>query len=552
MDVPNARSLETCAALTAALLESENSDDRALVRVMDAVSANMPDNHYITDQDIYRGLTAALVQAPARARIFFKSVARALGLSKFELRTKLSSIMRDAAHAAAPWPEQAQSRSLMVRRALLAHNIQLIDNNPRGASNKFNALSEDLFCFARGTAQLFAEFHLAPFTIGAIQTPCMEGISLDTLPTVMALWDNHSANKGVVPGAEHPIFHCNDFDECFPGSPINDIVNGAVKLMIQGQRYGFDETACMRVVSSYLDGYFRAIDGFAQGGANPVEPLKQSFGEAVVPRSVLILLEDVKNRRQRDFLAKYLTRSGSFRNKKPKKPGDTGIENIPLQKMNGDDRKIKAEIERSLREMFLHMGRRPEFDLMAFASRTGSGIGSLGRPRLYACIEIEDDQAERQKIILEFKAPLAAAAEDMVLSRRKVADNGERVADATRELVPEGDPWTGHTHFDGMTWSVKERSRFKTSLDLSSMDSRDLMEVSTYFGMLDAQCHARSDPGRARLTGGSIASQIHDSVTNPGDLKRSLTQAASEITHQLRADYTAFKLDYNAGLYDFG
>ncbi len=552
MDVPNARSLETCAALTAGLLESENSDDRALVRVMDAVGANMPDEHYITDHDIYQGLTAAFVQAPAQARSFFESVARALGLSKLELRAELSSIMREVAHAAAPWPEEAQSRSLMVRRALLAHNIQLIDNNPRGASNKFRALCEDLFCFARGTAQLFAEFHLAPFTIGSIQTPRLEGINLDALPTVMALWDNHPENKGVIPGAEHPIFHCNDFDECFPGSPINDIVNGAVKLMIHGQRYGFDETCRMRVVGRYLDGYLKAIDGFAQGNANPVEPLDQSFGDAVVPQSVLILLEDVKGRTQRNFLAKYLTKKGSFKNKKPKKPGDTGIENIPLQKMNGDDRKIKGEIERSLREMFLHMGRRPEFDLMAFARRTGSGIGSLGRSRLYTCIEIEDKQAERQKIILEFKAPLAAAAEDMDLSRRKVTNNGERIAEATRELVPEGDPWTGHTHFDGMTWSVKERSRFKTSLDLSSMDTRELMEVSTYFGMLDAQCHARSDPGRVHLTGGSIVTQIHDSVTNPGDLKRSLIQAASEITHQLRADYAAFKLDYNAGLYDFG
>ncbi len=552
MDVPKARSFETCAALTAGLLESETSDDCALARVMDAVGVNMPDDHYITDHDIYRGLAAAFVKAPVQARSFFKSVARALGLSRLELRAELSSIMREVAHAAAPWPEEAQSRSPMVRRALLAHNIQLIDNNPRGASNKFRALCEDLFCFARGTAQLFAEFYLTSFTTGSTQTLRIEGIDLDALPRVMALWDNHPENKGVIPGAEHPIFHCNDFDECFPGSPINDIVNAAVKFMVHGQWLGLDETARMRVASSYLDGYLDAIGVFARGGANPAQPLAQSFGDAVVPQAVLTLLEDVKSRTQRNHLGKYLAGNGSFKNREPKKPGDTGIENIPLEKPSGADRKIKSKIERSLREMFLHMGRRPEFELMAFARRAGSGIGSLGRHRLYVCIEIDDDWGERRKIILEFKAPLAAAAEDMDLSRRKLTDNGERVAKATRELVPDGDPWTGHTHFDGVTWSVKERSRFKVSLDLSSMDTRELMEVSTYFGMLDAQCHSRSNPGRAHLTGGSIASHIHDAVTNPDDLKRSLIRSASEITCQMQADYAAFKLDYNAGFYDFG
>ncbi|MCP5076316.1 MAG: DUF2252 domain-containing protein, partial [Rhodobacteraceae bacterium] len=431
-------------------------------------------------------------------------------------------------------------------------NIQLIDDNPGGATNKFRALSENLFCFARGTAQFFAEFHLAPFNSVTTRTQPLKGINLEALPTVMALWDNHPENKGITPGPRGPIFHCNDFDECFPGSPINDIVNGAVKLMIHGQQHGLDETASMRVVRSYLDGYLKAIGGFARGGANPAEPLGQSFGDTVLPQAVLTLLEDVKSRTQQKHLAKYLTKNGSFKNKKPKEPGDTGIENISLQKPNGGDRKIKGQIERSLREICLHLGRRPAFALAAFARRTGSGIGSLGRPRLYACVEIEDNRGERQKIILEFKAALAAAAEDTNLSRRQVTDNGERVADATRELVPEGDPWTGHTHFDGMTWSVKERSRFKASLDLGSMDARELRGVSTYFGMLDAQCHARSDPKLTHLTGDSIASQIHDAVTAPDDLKRSLIQAADEITCQMRADYAAFKLDHNAGFYDFG
>ena len=107
MEISNTRSPETSAALTAGLLESETSGNRALARVMDAVGSTLPDDSYITDQDILRGLTAAFVQAPAQARAFFKSVARALGLSKPELRSELSSVLRAVAHAAAPWPEEA-------------------------------------------------------------------------------------------------------------------------------------------------------------------------------------------------------------------------------------------------------------------------------------------------------------------------------------------------------------------------------------------------------------------------------------------------------------
>ena len=189
---------------------------------------------------------------------------------------------------------KGQARREHVRSTLREDHARRIEQQEKGAKDKFDVLAGSLFKFFRGTALLFYRD--------------MVGEDL-RMPSVLALGDVHPGNFGIMPDENGaPIFGVNDFDETIYAPFTWDIKRGAVGFSLAAKEVGGAKKKQRRkVVKSFVKGYLKAMKRYARHSTEKSEDYRLDNSPKVIRK----LFEEAWEEREEWLWDDYLKGSGN-------------------------------------------------------------------------------------------------------------------------------------------------------------------------------------------------------------------------------------------------
>jgi uncharacterized protein (DUF2252 family) len=403
------------------------------------------------------------------------------------------------------------ARASYVRRALLDYHQGLIADNPTGAKDKFEKMTESPFAFFRGTADLFYRD--------------LQGTDAN-LPTVIANGDVHPGNFGAIPGGDGKLFFSlDDFDEAHSAPFTWDLRRGATGLELISRERGLDDAAREAVRTAFLDGYFSAMKRFAENGSERTQRITVDRAPEPV-KSLLIESADKKRKKALEKLVDLTT--SKFK---------TTDELAPIGARAAD---FQEAIDRFLgtRGPFAPKSAR-HFVVKDVAIKSGSGLGSIGLWRYYVLIEGPSKKPE-DDIVLELKQERPSAlAPYVAASPLRFRSEGARVAAAEQLQLFHGDRYYGETTLDGRSYIVREKSAHKIKVELDELDPDALKAYAATMGRVVAQAHARADRD-AGLGRKQVESRILKS-TAIDRLSAEISAFGVSAADRTQKDHAAFK-----------
>ena len=147
------------------------------------------------------------------------------------------------------------------------------------------------------------------------------------------------------------------------------------------------------------------------------------------------------------------------------------------------------------------------FTVLDVARRVNSGIGSYGVDRFYILLKGEDVLIEEDQdvlsasVILDVKfEPISAVSrildkddpETKAWYDQMFRNEADRAAAAQRALTSYTDPFVGYMVIDGDSYIVRQRSPYKSSLDLGTLTNhRTFTEFVEQIAVVTATAHVR-------------------------------------------------------------
>jgi uncharacterized protein (DUF2252 family) len=421
-----------------------------------------------------------------------------------------------------PLPRQltGQDRRVHVRQTLREDHEQRIARHSDDARAKFDKLAGSLYSFFRGTSLLFYRD--------------MAGEDA-WMPTVLCLGDVHPENFGVMPSADNvPFFGVNDFDEAYYAPFTWDVKRGAVGFMIAAEVEGGCGAKRQRAIArAFVEGYVAGMTRFAKDGDETRHQLRLDNAPPLITR----LLEASLNQRSRWLAEKYHDEYGrGFRASRKLVPQSRRIE------------EFQKVVEAMVRDNGVEVpDRAGEMKVKDVAARVAQGTASMGLTRYYVMLEGPTADGS-DDVILELKQARRSALAGLVPpSGFGVDGTGDRVTEAARVQLVNGDSFFGHVEFEDLSFMTRERSPFKNEIDLDELSKKDWLDYARLCGQTLAHAHALSDDAGERDV--DIEPLVLDAVGPPELFVADILGFAVEAAERVREDHAHFREDHRLGAF---
>jgi uncharacterized protein (DUF2252 family) len=411
-------------------------------------------------------------------------------------------------------------RRVHVRQTLREDHQSRIADRSDDARAKFDKLAGSLFSFFRGTCLLFYRD--------------MSGEDA-WMPTVLCLGDVHPENFGVMPSADNvPFFGVNDFDEAYYAPFTWDIKRGAVGFMIAAQEEGgHGPTKQEKIARAFVQGYIDGMTRFARDGDETRHQVRLDNA----PELIRDLLDDSLERRSTWLRKKYHDEYGrGFRSSKKLVPQSRRIE------------EFQDVIDQVVKENAMDVpARAGKMTVKDVAVRMGQGTASLGLARYYVLIEGPTADATDDVIIELKQARRSALAGLAPPTEFGVDGTGDRITDAARVQLVNGDSFFGHVEFEGLSFMSRERSPYKNEIDLDDLSTSEWKDYARLCGETLAHAHALSDDAGERDV--DIEPLVLDAIGVPELFVDDVLGFAREAADRVRSDHEAFRTDHELGAF---
>ncbi len=414
-----------------------------------------------------------------------------------------------------------KARREHVVDALLAYNSGIIEDNPEGATAKFEKLMLSPFVFLRGTADLMYR----------------DLVGTDTdMATVLCMGDVHLENFGVMKSEDGSlIWGLNDFDEAEFAPFSWDVKRAATSTVLAAADFGFKKTDRQRLAKAFAAAYLEAIK---RSKGDNIES-KHRFTKKHGPPLIRKLIKKARGVNPKKWLKSYVNRDGKLRKTD---------EITPISVRTRD---LQESLNIYVRSLAEQANRPPQqIKVLDVAAKTGSGTGSVGLWRFYALSETKRGK-ETETLILEIKRERPSVLSPYVgQGPFFFASEGSRVAFAENIYLPGANPYYGYTLVDGLSYLVRERSPHKARIKLDKLKKfKDFQQYVKACGAALAFAHARSHRALAKGKPSSER-QILQSV-NSRTFDRDIGRFAMRMAAQVTTDWKSFKKAHKDGKFSF-
>lgn len=440
--------------------------------------------------------------------------------SRFEAFERLARARAHGDVVALPRHLAGRDRRLHVRQTIREDHRDRIASGTDEAQVKFDKLASSRYSFFRGTALLFYRD--------------MAGEDA-WMPTVLCLGDVHPENFGVMPSADNvPFFGVNDFDEAFYAPFTWDLKRGAVGFLVAAdEEGGHGPKKRRKIARAFLDGYIDGMTRFARDGDETRHQLRLDNA----PSLIKDLIDDSLKARSEWLAEKYHDEYGrGFKASK---------------KLVPQSRRV-AEFQELLDQMVAEettpvLERAGDMKVKDVAVRMSQGTASLGLARYYVMLAGPGAEA-RDDVILEFKQARRSALAGLVPpSDFGVDGTGDRITDAARVQLVNGDAFFGHVEFEGLSFMTRERSPYKNEIDLDDLSTSEWKDYARLCGQTLAHAHALSDDAGEREV--DIEPLVLEAIGVPELFVDDILGFATESAERARVDHEHFRSDHALGAF---
>lgn len=401
---------------------------------------------------------------------------------------------------------------------------------------KFDKMAASPFIFFRGTAHLYYFDLHAQHVIERSEYTHQQAIT----------WlqgDLHVENYGVFcDGQGDVIFDLNDFDESWIDCYFYDLYRLAVSvLLVIEQNEQHDQWDKQALLATLTESYINRLKALLD---NPEDKFtKISADNATGKLQKFIAKAEQKNNR-RKMLDKWTVLTGDERS--------FDFNNPKLEVANGQ---VKAQLSEQI-EAYHHdlaselQGNQDYFNVVDVATRINAGTGSLGTSRYYVLIDGHNEHQHDYRILdVKMQGEPSHYPYLPKISLERMAglfdgrSQGCRVAQAQQAMHVHADDHLGSVYVDGHSYSVRERSPYKKTLDSAKLDSQKrFAKLAKAWGSIAATAHARGQRDFAPCVTNTRFEQIVTSLTgdNAKDFHQQVWLFANNYCQQVNEDYQLF------------
>jgi uncharacterized protein (DUF2252 family) len=374
------------------------------------------------------------------------------------------------------------------------YHAPLLQRNPGLIQLKYDAMKSSAFAFYRATAFIF--YH-----------DMASQKSLNQAVSVPLQGDFHLENLGTYRTAAGDFaYDLNDFDEAVSGPFTWDLARLGVSIYLAADEVGLKKSEQDEMARYFLNAYQDALAA-----------IQRSPGLLSVPLSERYLsekpAEQVTQARQR------FSRSAWLQEMAPGGRFALGnkVQPVPAAELQ--------TLQQAVQRYAAARREGPAFFNLKDAAVRIAGKGSLGRYRYIVLME-GATAAPQDDLILEFKEATTPSAN--YAGQRSSGDDGQRIVNAYRQMLPQADPYLGVSRFGALSAYVREL------LPDESVNLEKVNKVSEYRDFLDsvaliiARAHSRT--GQAARIQAEVAQQ-----------ESALLDFMKAYTAQVESDYNSFR-----------
>lgn len=322
-------------------------------------------------------------------------------------------------HTFEPHPTQLdkKARANYIFDAIFKYNEGIIQNNPNGASAKFQRLQLSPFVFMRGTADLMYQDLAGTDANKAL---------------VFCVGDVHLENFGVMECGNGALtWGVNDFDEATFAPFTWDVKRGAVSVFLAAEENDFSEKQATKLAKAFAKAYLEHIE----------EGLTKETDDYLKEKIIKKLIESVEKTDETTWLKKRYLDAQSlipfFRSTKEVKPLSRQLleTRIPIIQQAVNDYLVR--LRRTQRNAPTGI------QVIDLATKAGSGTASLGLWRYYILAEVTHEE-QSELMILEMKQMRPSVLAPYVCQHPLLfSSEGERVGYAENLHLPNANPYYG-------------------------------------------------------------------------------------------------------------
>ncbi len=381
----------------------------------------------------------------------------------------------------------------MSNRKLLLHNreqkilrdLHLFNSDiaEEHREEKFEKMSATPYVFYRGSNHIYWEDFYNDWRINFF------GGRSETLTWING--DAHIYNYGAY--ANHhgdAVFCMDDFDDAMVADYQFDLWRMGVSIVLDCREHGvFDESAQREALMRFAKAYRDEMASHKDDDPNNEIHLTKKTAEGLLKK----FLKKVQKKKSRMKMLEKWTevvdgkRKFNLENPKVKKLNKETYDALK-NAMEGYQATLTSDIKDDA----------TRFEVKDIVARASAGTGSLGSARYYALVEGDTD-GEDDDVILDVKEqgrpPLFdhMSPEEQEEFDRIFPNPAERHALAFQALAEHPDKYLGWMAFDGMQFSVKQRSPFKADFPTEKLkESEDLLFMANVWGHVLANRHKRA------------------------------------------------------------
>mmetsp|Transcript_43465 Transcript_43465/g.139535 ORF Transcript_43465/g.139535 Transcript_43465/m.139535 type:complete len:535 (-) Transcript_43465:101-1705(-) len=189
------------------------------------------------------------------------------------------------------------------------------------------------------------------------------------------------------------------------------------------------------------------------------------------------------------------------------------------------------------------------FHILDLAQRTGSGDGSYGLPRFYVLIAgPQGGHGEDCAVILDVKMSVPPAAfeslepQDRSWYNALYSNEAARAVEAQRRFTSYTDPWLGWVQIGDNFYVVRERSPWKASFPLDSLQSLgDFIAFAQQAAVATATAHSRASYGKTPSQIKEVVSTALGAYVATVAWARRVAEIAISYHGQVQLDFECFR-----------
>ena len=352
-------------------------------------------------------------------------------------------------------------------------NHEVARDNPSGFAEKKQKMLESPYAYFRGEDTAF-NLDLAKF---APPDPHE--------PRISSPGDLHALNFGTYRSAQgNLVYDVNDFDEAVSSQPFSrDILRDATSWILASREAGHPASHQEEIAKAYVDAFVKQLKEFARHGGSHHFVINEKTAPDGPVKSLLAHLGKTD---PAHWVDKFTTRGA-----------DGSYQFVKTDTVIPQPESLKDALVAASPQL-------QHANVVAVASKLDSGTASIGLPRYYLLEQPQDGSSPR---ILEVKQELRSALAGVPdVHVTTVANRSAQVADAAATLPAEPYPQLGSflvapaavgavsPDSGEASFLVRERPAAKSSFDLDTMKSHEMVSVAQVQGQLTAAYMARQ-PG---------------------------------------------------------